>query len=82
MKIKRVAHAAIAFLGITGLCALVLLLHSMGLTFVLNEYGNRSDLAKDVAYMIGISKFQLRVGSVITMVVCFLIAAPLFKKFP
>ena len=65
-------------MAITGLVAMCLLFAALGLIY---EHGTtNTTMAKDVAFVIGISKFQLGVYSAITMVVSFFVAALLSKK--
>ena len=73
----KVAQAITAFMGIVGCVAMVLLLSAIGFS----ELGeNKTYMAKNVAFVIGISKFQLGVYSSITMVFSFFVAALLSRK--
>ena len=75
----KVAQAITAFMAITGFVAMCLLFAALGLTSYQHGTTNTT-MAKDVAFVIGISKFQLGVYSAITMVVSFFVAALLSKK--
>ena len=79
LTMHKVAQAITAFVAIVGFVAMVLLFVALGLA---NEHGTgiKSNMAKDIAFVIGISKFQLGVYSAITMLVSFLVAGLLSKK--
>ena len=68
----KVAQAITAFMAITGFVAMCLLFAALGLTSYQHGTTNTT-MAKDVAFVIGISKFQLGVYSAITMVVSFFV---------
>ena len=75
---KKIAQAISAFLIIAFFVAMILLFAAIGL---LPEYGTtKNTMANDVAYIIGITKFQLGVYSAITMVVSVFVAALLSRK--
>ena len=74
----KVAQAITAFMAITGLVAMCLLFAALGLIY---EHGTtNTTMAKDVAFVIGISKFQLGVYSAITMVVFVFCGRTAIKK--
>ena len=75
----KVAQAITAFMAITGFVAMCLLFAALGLTSYQHGTTNTT-MAKDVAFVIGISKFQFGVYSAITMVVSFFVAALLSRK--
>ena len=73
----KVAQAITVFMGIVGFVAMILLFSAIGFS----EYGTlKNDMAKHVAYIIGITKFQLGVYSAVTMVISFFVAGLLSRK--
>ena len=75
--IKFVAKAVSAFLKIVGVLAGFLFGAAIGCT----DEGEKSYAAKHLASAIGTSEYQVGIYSLVIMVVSFLIALPLHKKF-
>ena len=75
---QKIAPGIVMVFVIVGFISMVLCLNSIGLS---SEYGRESDMAKTVAYIIGISVFELGVAAAITMVISFALASLIHKKF-